>query len=282
MIDDVEKELYENLIKQPSIDAKNELIYTAGYTGHDFFDLSKLVLSSKTSENVVIIYEKLLNKLKLDHIEFNKLAFSEKTIGPLSISSELSRRRNLDCIIVKTRVPCSCKLCSSLRIKGSLEPPLSKDDKVVIVSDVFTTGGTILDTINIIETNRASVVGAIMILDRQMPDKITKREMILKKGVKLYPYITRDRLLSLGFARPSEEDLERVDFLELLKDAMGLSVEEADLARNYFDFLADKVLKNKKDTNEASKKFTRNMLISIAVSARVNKTSILEKAKQEV
>jgi len=279
MVKEAEKKLFNCLIQRPAIDNKNEFIYTAGYTGYDFLDLSRLTLSPKTSERVVEMYEDLLEDLKKDYkLEFNKLAFIERTIGPMTIASQLSQRTGLESVVIKSRVPCSCKLCTKLRIKGSTEPPLSKQDKVVIVSDVLTTGGTTLGAIDIIEKNDAKVVAAVAILDRQVPDDMTVKEKIGGKGVKLHALTTRDKLLTLGFARPSEEDLKREDFLVELSKAIYLSEEETSLGKSLFDSIAEEILKNKKDVgiNEENKKFIRNMLLSILINTRVSVLQAVE------
>lgn len=228
MISEAEKKLFNCLIQRPAIANKNEFVYTAGYTGYDFLDLSRLTLSPKTSGKVVEMYVDLLEELKKDYnLEFNKLAFIERTIGPMTIASQLSQRTGLESVVIKSRIPCSCSICTKLRIKGSIEPPLSEDDRVVIISDVLTTGGTISDTVDIIEKNGASVVAAVTILDRQVPDEQAKKKKeIVEKGVKLHSLTTRDKLLAFGFARPSEEDFKQKDFLKILEDELSLTNEE--------------------------------------------------------
>lgn len=274
------KKLYECLVKRPVIMNKNEFIYTAGYTGYDFFDLSKLTLSPKTSGDVVEMYLDLLEGVKEEGLDFNKLAFIERTIGPMTIASQLSSGENSEIVVIRTRVPCSCKLCETkLRIEGSVEPPLFNDDRVVIVTDVVITGGTVFDAINIIEKAGANVVAAIAILDRQtkVNDK-TGKERIEEQGVKLFAYYTRDELLTLGFAMPSKEDLEQRDFLLELSKAIFLSEEETGLFRSLFDSIAEKILRNKKDAeaNEENKREIRNMITSILVNTRV---SVLQAAE---
>lgn len=277
---DTKKKLYECLVKRPAIMNKNEFVYTAGYTGYDFFDLSKLTLSPKTSGDIVKMYVDLLEEAKREGLDFNKLAFIERTIGPMTIASQLSSEENLEIVVIRTKVPCSCKLCETkLRAKGSIEPPLFKADKVVIVTDVVTSGGTVLDAINIIKKAGAKVVAAIAILDRQtkVKDK-TGKERIEKQGAKLFAYYTRDELLTLGFAMPSKEDLGQRDFLLELSKAIYLSEEETGLFRSLFDSIAEEVLRNKKDAeaNEKNKRVIRNMLTSILINTRV---SVLQAAE---
>ena len=277
---DTKKKLYECLVKRPAIMNKNEFVYTAGYTGYDFFDLSKLTLSPKTSGDIVKMYVDLLEEAKREGLDFNKLAFIERTIGPMTIASQLSSEENLEIVVIRTKVPCSCKLCETkLRVKGSIEPPLFKADKVVIVTDVVTSGGTVLDAINIIKMMGAKVVAAIAILDRQtkVKDK-TGKERIEKQGAKLFAYYTRDELLTLGFAMPSKEDLGQRDFLLELSKAIYLSEEETGLAKSLFDSIAEEILRNKRDAdvNEENKRVIRNMLTSILVNTRV---SVLQAAE---
>ena len=238
--------------------------------GYDFLDLSKLTVSPKTSPIVVDMYIDLLEGLKKDGFEFNKLAFIERTLGPLMISSELSQRMNLESIVVRTRNLCSCPMCTDpkLRIKCATTSPLLGKDNIVVISDVLTTGGTILEAVELIKKSGARIVAVITILDRQVPkDKALRIEQIKQEGIELRSFIKRNELLSLGFARPLKQDLETLDYFALLKDA--LIVKEED--KPYFDSLVADILENKKDMefDEESQKFVRNILISILNITRV-------------
>ena len=71
---------------------------------------------------------------------------------------------------------------------------------------------------------------------------------------------------------PSEEDLRQKDLLLELSKAICLSEEETGLGKSLFDYLAEKILKNKKDAeiNEENKRYIRNMLTSMTVSTRLS------------
>lgn len=273
MVQEAEKKLFDSLIQRRAINNKNAVVYTAGYIGYDFLDLSKLTLSPKTSKNVVDMYKAMLVDLRNEGFVFNKLAFIDRTIGPMMISSELSREMNLESVVVKSRIPCSCKMCDDLRIKGSVEPPVLDTDRIVIISDVLTTGGTLLDVVKIIEKKKAKVIAVVTILDRQVPENTAiKKQKIKEKGIKLRSLITRDELLVTGFAMPFEDDLRRIDFLDELKKAIDLTDEETGFAKSYLDSLAKEILETKEDAsiNEENLLFTRNMLLSLAVGTRIN------------
>jgi len=281
MIRNPEKLLLECLMKRQAINTKNEVIYTAGYTGYDFFELSKLTLSPETSEKVVDMYLSLLGEVERADIEYNKLAFINRTIGPMSIASQLSLKLGKEIVVVDVTIPCRCNLCIKLRVRGSMDPPLSEGDKVVIVSDVITSGGTVLNAIDIIEKNKAKVVAVIVILDRQtkIKDK-TGKEKIEEKGIKLFSFTTRDKLLALGFIeQPSIDDLRNNDFFSLLKKAvfikygdekLGKNLEEViESNKNLIDIIAMDILKSKNiETGEENKRILRNMFLSLVMQAR--------------
>ncbi len=238
MISETEKKLFQCLIQRPAIASKNEFIYKAGHTGYDFFDLSRLTLSPKTSGKVVEMYVELLTQLQEEllkedkGLKITKLAFIETTTGPMTIASQISQRTSLESVVIKSRVPCSCNLCTRLRVKGSIEPPLSTKDKVVIVTNVITTGRTVLNPIKIIEKNGAKVVGAVAILDRKMPDDKSVKNKIKKKKIKLLAVTTRDKLLALGFARPTDQDFKEKNFLKIASEELSMTTLEKEKLEN--------------------------------------------------
>lgn len=284
MIENPEKALLECLIEQKAIETKNEIIYTAGYSGYDFFDLSTLTLSPKTSEKVVNMYVDLLREVVKNNINFNKLAFIDRNIGPMTVASQLSLKTGYEIIVVKTRIPCSCNLCKNkLRIKGNVYPPLSEKDRVIIISNVVTRGGTVMNAIDAIEGIGAKAVAVIVILDRQTNiGEKTVKELLEERGVKLFSFITRDRLLTGGFIEPSKDDLINLDFFSLLKKAVfikylgsetGKSLEEIiDSQKNVLDIIAEDILKSKKDIriDEENKRFVRNTFLSLMMQVRTN------------
>jgi len=294
MIRNPEKLLLECLMKRQAISTKNEVIYTAGYTGYDFFELSKLTLSPETSEKVVDMYLSLLQEVERADIEYNKLAFINRTIGSMSIASWLSHKVGKEIVVVDVTIPCRCNLCTKLRVRGSVDPPLHEGDKVVVVSDVITSGGTVLNAIDIIEKNKAKVVGVITILDRQTRIRgKTAKERIEERGIRVFSFITRDRLLALGFIeQPSMDDLRNKDYFSLLKKAifikygkneLGKNLEEIiESNKNFIDIIVTNILESKNiEPNEENKRTLRNMFLSLVMQARC-KTLIGNRGKSNV
>lgn len=282
MFDNPEKLLIECLRERRAIETKNELIYTAGFTGFDFFDLTKLTLSPETLEKVVFMYLDLLEKVKEAGIEYNKLAFLQKTIGPIVLASNLAQKTGKELLVVKETVPTTKKLTYELAVKGSVEPPVLEGDKIIIVSDVISSGGTVLKGVNILEEAGAEVVAVIAIVDRQITiDEKNAKEVFEERNIPLFTLITRERLLSLGFIEPSKEDLENEDYFDLLKKIICIKIGEGNVAqnleeiieknKNFLDFKVEKLLKDKGiATTEENKRLVRNMFLATTMIARTD------------
>ena len=265
------KKLYECLIKRPVISSKNATIYTAGYAGYDFFDLCKLTLSPKTAKDVVDMYKELLKEVEKEGLDFNKLAFIDRTTCSMAVASWLSYEVNREAVVVRLSLPCKCRLCrKKLGIWGSMEPPISEGDKVVIITDVITTGGTVLDAADILKEAGAEVVAAVAILDREeRRDGKTGKEKIEERGITVFSYRTRSELLALGFIGPSKEDIEQKDFLDLLIKALRFSIEDEEQLKEYFEEIAENILKLQNEkVDERNKMKVINMVLSILMQAR--------------
>ncbi|MBD3192570.1 MAG: hypothetical protein GF308_18160 [Candidatus Heimdallarchaeota archaeon] len=282
MFDNPEKLLIECLRERRAIETKNELIYTAGFTGFDFFDLTKLTLSPETLEKVVFMYLDLLEKVKEAGIKYNKLAFLQKTIGPIVLASNLAQKTGKELLVVKETVPTTKKLTYELAVKGSVEPPVLEGDKIILVSDVISSGGTVLKGVNILEEAGGEVVAVVAIVDRQITiDEKNAKEVFEERNIPLFTLITRERLLSLGFIEPSKEDLENEDYFDLLKKIICIKIGEGNVAqnleeiieknKNFLDLKVEKLLKDKGiATTEENKRLVRNMFLATTMIARTD------------
>jgi orotate phosphoribosyltransferase len=257
------------------VDSKNAVIFVAGNIGFDFFDVTKLALSPVTSGKVCEIYKNMLREIEDSGIEYDKLAFIDKIYGTLVFASQLSIHTQKEAVIIKTRVPCDCKLCTSqLRIKGSNKPqdfPVSQNERVVIVSDVLTTGGTIQKAIDIIQQHQGKVVATLVVVDRQMivENNQTAKEWLEEKNIdlKVFSLTTRDRLLSWGFSEPTLEDLQNKEFMELIKDSMDQSDRSTyELEKNISRAYVDGLISSRKDKNlEEDRRLLENMAIALVM-----------------
>jgi hypoxanthine phosphoribosyltransferase len=255
------------------IDSKNAVIFTAGNAGFDFFDIAKQTLSPKTSSDVVEIYMDLLGQIDKAGIKYNKLAFTDKTLGPLMLSSQLIQKTQKEALIIKTRFPCDCRLCSTkLRVKSSCdmdETPVKEQDRIVIVSDVLSTGGTIQKSIDIIQNYHGKVVAAVVIVDRQvfLKDEKSVKEVLEEKNkdFALFSFTTRDRMLAWGFSEPTMHDLEKKDFFEVIRSSLEIS-DNGQIKENetFVKKLVDYAIQERKDKDiRSDRKMLENMVVAL-------------------
>lgn len=281
MIDNDKKSLFWCLTHQPGVISKNEIIYTSGYTGYDFFDLSRLTLSPKTSGRIVKIYLNWIKKIR-DNNEITKLVFTERNIGTMVIASQLSNESGLDSLIIRTKVDCSCKLCNRLRLQGSSDPPLDENDVAIIISDAVTSGGTVLDAIDIIKKNGAKPLAVVTIYDRKITvEGRTARERILNEDVDFYSVITRDELLAFGYTMPTKEDIKQKDFIEIINKELELSDEEKEKLEEtvllYTAHILDEKIENVRKFDDKSLIKFKNIALSNILQTR-SKTLLLSEA----
>lgn len=71
-------------------------------------------------------------------------------------------------------------------LQRQVEGPIRSGDRVVVVDDVLTTGGSILQTIDAVEAVGATVAGVVVLLDRQQGGT----ERIQERGYHLTPIFT--------------------------------------------------------------------------------------------
>ena len=88
----------------------------------------------------------------------DRLAGAE--LGGIPLVSAASLASGLPCVYVRNARK---EYGTGQQLEGRLEP----DDKVVIVEDVTTSGGQILESAEVIRAHRAKVIGIIATVDRQ-------------------------------------------------------------------------------------------------------------------
>lgn len=148
-------------------------------------------LSPESSSTIVKIYTELLTRFEEKNIEFNKLVIANKKLEPSTISSQLAQQTQKEITI----------------IDDNQKPSISSQDKIIIISDVLSTGKTIQKATETIQNSHGQVVGTIVLLDQQTS----------AKNFEIISFITRDRMLAWGFAEPTLNDLENKDFLNVMR-----------------------------------------------------------------
>ena len=157
---------------------------TSGGKTKYYFDLDRYIEKEKI-QIVLEWYTNFINEVESECGKIDKLVFIEKNRGPIgalsfkslitlktgipSVTVRLKKRVLLNA--VKSDTPCLNKIV-----------PIKNGEKVLIISDVSTSGTTILNTIEIIKLFNAEVLGAIVILcrDDEIKEKLEKKNFIFK------------------------------------------------------------------------------------------------------
>lgn len=93
--------------------------------------------------------------------------------------------------------------------------PIKENDNIIIVEDVTTTGGSLIDTIEKLKQIKVNIVCAIGIVNRMelRDDGLSVDEKLSKMGVPYFAMSTADTLLPLEYKRntPSEKTRQHIE-----------------------------------------------------------------------
>lgn len=137
-----------------------EFILSSGKTSSYYFDGKQVTLCPEGAYLVSKIIIQKIKGLNIDAIGGLTIG-ADPIVGSLAVTANLYNMNNLNLFIVRKdpKKHGKCKL-----IEG---PPLEKGDRVVIVDDVITTGGSILDAIKAVQEVGCKVVKVIALVDRR-------------------------------------------------------------------------------------------------------------------
>jgi orotate phosphoribosyltransferase len=143
----------------------SEYNLTAGGHGTYFFDIDLLLSTSNTKTDAVQKWLQLpVQKIRelVEHDGYTALAFIEGPRGPvgaLSMRVALGQSTQLPTLIVR---PYKRLLTQAIKPFSSL-----KDERLLVVSDVATSGTSIVDAVRVLWKVGARRVGALAFLDRE-------------------------------------------------------------------------------------------------------------------
>lgn len=138
---------------------RRQVVLSSGRTSHYYFDGRKVSL---TPEGAYLIGEIICDMIKNDRVD----AVGGLTMGADPIVAAVgvaAYHRNMDISLFIVRK--EAKKHGTMRlIEG---PPLSAGQRVVVVDDVITTGGSVVKAVEAVREAGCQVVKAIVLVDRQ-------------------------------------------------------------------------------------------------------------------
>lgn len=147
------KLLKENAYKE------GRVILSSGKAGDYYLDARVVTLSAEGAYLTAAIILELVEGKDISAIGGPTLG-ADPFLGAISSISYLNKNPLNTFIIRKT--PKEHGL--GKRVEG---PPLKEGDRVIVVDDVATSGGSLLDAISVLRAQGVNVIGAITIIDRQ-------------------------------------------------------------------------------------------------------------------
>ena len=149
-----------------------------------YYDLDKALANPTTAARVVNLYEEMINDLVNESGPVQRMAFIEKRRGPvgaITLKDLLVQRTGLPAVIVRPRRRINCATVKGVANSG---------EKAIVVSDVATSGGTVLEAVDKLESHGIRTVGVAVFLVR---DRATE-QAFGDRGIRL-KYIADQELL---------------------------------------------------------------------------------------
>lgn len=194
----------------------SEWTLTGGLPSRHYFDLDNYLCDHTEA---VCLSNKLIEKIKLmrEKLGFNKVAFVDKgengPVGLITLKELIASSVDLETIIVRPK-----KLLIRSFIKGNL----TKNDRVLILSDVATSGYTIFQAAQKIWMLQAKVPCALVVLDRAQG----ATDNLWRKGIELYSLSSAQSLNENETANKIKQEFRVTitnDFEPRLADFGGVS-----------------------------------------------------------
>ncbi|AAL81158.1 orotate phosphoribosyltransferase [Pyrococcus furiosus DSM 3638] len=148
-------------------------ILTSGKESSYYIDIKKLITNPKALR---LIARLIKEKAEEEGIQFDKVAGPE--LGAVPIATALALETDRPLLIVRKKKK---EHGTGRQIEGEVK----EGDRVLLVEDVTTTGGSVLRAAKILKEAGAEITGIFVVVDREEGAK----EAIEKEGFKLYPLV---------------------------------------------------------------------------------------------
>ncbi len=169
-----------SLLKEIECVKFGEFVLSSGKKSDYYVDIKKATTNPRILKTAALYIKELLkDEGKLD--ENLKIAGVE--LGSVPIATAVSIETGKDLIIIR-------KKAKEYGTKNKIEGTLNKNDKVIVVEDVTTTGGSVAKAVEEIRKNGGIVEKVFVIVDRMEGAKENLKDM----DVELIPLVNVDEL----------------------------------------------------------------------------------------
>lgn len=153
-----------------------DFVLTSGKRSKYYIDIKKASTDPRILEEIAKEMEKVIADEKIDRI-------AGLEVGAIPIATALSLRTKIPFVIIR----------KEKRTHGTtsrMEGELKEGDRVIVVEDVTTTGGSVISAIKAVRENNCICEKVIVVVDRMEGAKDALKE----QGVELIPLATKKDL----------------------------------------------------------------------------------------
>lgn len=165
--------LIELIFKEGAIEFGN-FVLSSGKQSNYYINIKKLITNPQALK---IIASLIKAKAESFSLEYDKIAGPELGAVPIAVSLALIADKPL--LIVR-------KKKKDYGTGKQVEGEVKRGDRVLLVEDVTTTGGSVLRAAKILEREGANIVAIIVVVDREEGAK----QSLEKEGYTLIPLVT--------------------------------------------------------------------------------------------
>ncbi len=163
-----------------------------------YIDLRVLVSYPKVLKLVARVYGSILKKL-----EFDRLVAVPYTAIPIATAISLITKKPL----IYTR-----KEIKTYGIKRPVEGEYKENEKVVLIDDMITTGGSKLEVVGLLKDLKLKMKEVVVLVDREQGGK----EELAKNGLKLYSAFSLKEWIEFLFKKRMIEEEKYQEVMEYL------------------------------------------------------------------
>ena len=178
--DTLKKDLIQ-LLKDVNCVKFGDFVLASGKKSKYYVDIKKATTNPKVLKAVAKMIKEYLEKE--NELENKNLKIAGVELGSVSIATAVSLETEKDLLIVR-------KKAKDYGTKNKIEGELNDGDRVIIVEDVTTSGGSVAKAVDEIRKNNGVVEKVFVIVDRMEGAKDNLKEM----NVELIPLVTIEEL----------------------------------------------------------------------------------------
>ena len=186
------------ILKETNALLEGHFILSSGLHSDRYVQCAKLLSHPKEAQ---IICESLSKKIQK---KFNKIdVILSPAIGGIVIGYEIGRQLNKKTIFAE-------RVNGKLELRRGFE--ISKNDNVLIVEDVITTGKSALECSKILEKTKSNLVGFACIIDRSNDRSLIKNNIISQIKLEINTFNKNDipeKLKNINPIKPGSRDISK-------------------------------------------------------------------------